>query len=100
MAKKYRVTVTEKEREQLESVVKKRNPKAIQVKRAYILLAADERGKNGGRMTRVGQRLGSVSAASNVFGSGGWKRGLTWRSPARNARSLKKNALMGVWRRT
>lgn len=45
MAKKYRVTLTEKEREQLERVVKKRNPKAIQVKRAYILLAADERGE-------------------------------------------------------
>jgi len=45
MAKKYRVTLTDKEREQLEAVVKKRNPKAIQVKRAYILLAADELGE-------------------------------------------------------
>jgi transposase len=45
MAKKYRVTLTAKEREQLETVVKKRNPRAIQVKRAYILLAADELGE-------------------------------------------------------
>lgn len=45
MAKKYRVTLTDQEREQLETVVKKRNPQAIQVKRAYILLAADELGE-------------------------------------------------------
>ena len=47
MAKKYRVTLSEKEREALHALVKKRSPKAIQVKRAYILLAADESGDQG-----------------------------------------------------
>ena len=44
MAKKYRVTLTDEERHALHSLVLKRNPQAIQVKRAYILLAADDRG--------------------------------------------------------
>jgi transposase len=45
MAKKYRVTLTDSEREKLQALVKKRDPKALQVKRAYMLLAADELGE-------------------------------------------------------
>ncbi len=45
MAKKYRVTLNEQEQIQLKEIIKKRNAKSIQVKRSYILLAADENGE-------------------------------------------------------
>jgi len=45
MAKKYHVTLTEEERATLQTIIAKRNSKSIQVKRAYILLAADEHGE-------------------------------------------------------
>lgn len=45
MSKKYRVNLTVEEREDLQTLITKRSPKAIQVKRAYILLAADEAGE-------------------------------------------------------
>lgn len=45
MAKKYRVTLTDEERETLQALIKKRSPTAIQVKRAYVLLAADDLGE-------------------------------------------------------
>jgi hypothetical protein len=44
MAKKYRVTLTQAERERLESLIQNRSSKAPVVKKAYILLAADENG--------------------------------------------------------
>jgi len=44
MAKKYRVNLTNEEREELELLITKRSSKSIEVKRAYILLAADEAG--------------------------------------------------------
>lgn len=45
MAKKYRVSLTEEEQIQLKALIKKRNAKSAQVKRSYILLAADENGE-------------------------------------------------------
>lgn len=45
MAKKYRVTLTQEEQAQLKGIIHKRNEKALQVKRSYILLAADENGE-------------------------------------------------------
>jgi transposase len=45
MAKKYHVTLTEQEREMLQAIMKTRSAKSIQVKRAYMLLAADEQGE-------------------------------------------------------
>lgn len=45
MAKKYRVRLTDKERHGLHTLITKRSPKSIQVKRAYVLLAADEAGE-------------------------------------------------------
>lgn len=45
MAKKYHVTLTEQEREMLQTIIKTRSAKSIQVKRAYMLLAADEEGE-------------------------------------------------------
>mgnify|MGYP001232231198 CR=1 FL=1 len=45
MAKKYRICLTEKERKDLHTLITKRSPNALQVKRAYILLAADEAGE-------------------------------------------------------
>ncbi|MBF0204818.1 MAG: helix-turn-helix domain-containing protein [Desulfamplus sp.] len=44
MAKKYCVNLTNEERQELYLLIKNRSPKSIQVKRAYILLAADEDG--------------------------------------------------------
>lgn len=40
--KKYHVTLTTDERQQLQAIITKRNAKSQAVKRAYILLAADE----------------------------------------------------------
>lgn len=45
MAKKYYVRLTEPERERLQAIIKTRSAKSIQVKRAYLLLAADEQGE-------------------------------------------------------
>lgn len=45
MSKRYRVTLTEQEQEELKVLTQKRSEKAMPVKRAYILLAADENGE-------------------------------------------------------
>ncbi len=45
MAKKYRVNLTNEECRKLHLLIKNRSPESIQVKRAYILLAADEEGE-------------------------------------------------------
>ncbi len=44
MGKKYRVTLSEQEQTQLKNIIGKRSAKSVQVKRSYILLAADENG--------------------------------------------------------
>ena len=46
MAKKYRVTLTQEEQDRLKGVVRNRSCKAPIVKKAYVLLAADENGAN------------------------------------------------------
>jgi transposase len=45
VAKTYHVTLTEQERERLQAIIKTRSAKSIHVKRAYMLLAADEQGE-------------------------------------------------------
>lgn len=40
--KKYHVTLTDEERQQLQAIIAKRNAKSEAVKRAYVLLGADE----------------------------------------------------------
>ena len=45
MTKKYRVTLTQAERDHLMDLLSRRSEKALPVKRAYILLAADEDGE-------------------------------------------------------
>lgn len=45
MKKLYRVTLTEEERSQLNAIIKKQSEKSAQVRRSYILLAADENGE-------------------------------------------------------
>lgn len=47
MGKRYRVTLTDTEREELNAVIARRNANALPVKRAYILFAADERKERG-----------------------------------------------------
>lgn len=44
MQKKYIVTLTSEERHQLTDIISKRSSKSVQVKRSYVLLAADEQG--------------------------------------------------------
>lgn len=44
--KKYIVSLTEVEQKELQDIIRRRNAKAGVVKRAYILLAADENGEN------------------------------------------------------
>jgi hypothetical protein len=46
MVKKYIVTLTRKEQAELRSIISRRNEKAQAVKRAYVLLAADENSEN------------------------------------------------------
>src|SRR5215210_206435 len=46
MAKKYIVRLSEVERAELQEVIRNRSAKSIQVKRAYVLLAADSDGAN------------------------------------------------------
>lgn len=44
MVKKYHVTLTPAEQQELQELIARRNAQALAVKRAYILLAADENG--------------------------------------------------------
>lgn len=44
MAKRYIITLTEEERELLNNIIKTRSSKSPQVRRSYMLLAADENG--------------------------------------------------------
>lgn len=46
MVKRYIVSLTEAEQNELRDLIRRRNAKAPVVKRAYILLAADESGEN------------------------------------------------------
>jgi hypothetical protein len=45
MVKRYIVSLTEGEQNELQDVIRRRNEKAQAVKRAYVLLAADENGE-------------------------------------------------------
>lgn len=47
MAKIYRVTLTDEERRELAELITRRSEKSLPVRRAYILLAADENGEQG-----------------------------------------------------
>jgi transposase len=46
MVKRYIVSLTEAEQNELQNIIRRRNVKAQVVKRAYVLLAADENGDN------------------------------------------------------
>src|SRR5688500_502760 len=46
MVKRYIVSLTEAEQNELRHIIRRRNVKAQVVKRAYVLLAADENGDN------------------------------------------------------
>ena len=45
MVKKYRVSLTEEEQRELKDIIGRHNEKAQAVKRAYVLLSADENGE-------------------------------------------------------
>lgn len=46
MVKKYIVSLTKREQKELKDIIGQRNEKGQAVKRAYVLLAADENGEN------------------------------------------------------
>jgi hypothetical protein len=46
MVKRHIVSLTEAEQNELQEIIRRRNEKAQAVKRAYVLLAADENGEN------------------------------------------------------
>ncbi len=58
MSKKYRVTLTNSERELLVEIIRKRSEKSLPVKRAYILLAADENGMKCWTDARISETYG------------------------------------------
>ena len=53
MAKKYRVTLTDVERNELTELVSRRSEKSAPVRRAYILLASDENGEQAWTDSRI-----------------------------------------------
>ena len=55
LAKIYRVTLTDVEREEFIALIARRNEKALPVKRAYQLLAADENGEKGWADIRIAE---------------------------------------------
>jgi transposase len=55
MSKLYHVTLTEEERKKLQELIGRRNEKALAVKRAYILLAADENGPQAWSDSRISE---------------------------------------------
>ena len=57
-AKLYRVHLTDLERGELTSLIQTRSQQSQQVKRAYLLLAADEDGKKGWKDEQIQQAYG------------------------------------------
>lgn len=55
MSKRYRVTLTAQEQENLKVLIRQRSNKAVPVKRAYILLAADENGEKCWTDEQIGE---------------------------------------------
>lgn len=67
MAKIYRVTLSQEEREDLESIIKRSNSKTIRTKRSYALLAADEHGAKKWKDTRIKDSYGlSISTIERL----------------------------------
>jgi len=59
MRKKYLVSLTDSERQELEGIIKKRNGKSLPVKRSYILLAADRNGDRNWPDSRISSTYGA-----------------------------------------
>lgn len=55
MSKLYHVTLTEVERQELKELIARRSEKALAVKRAYILMAADENGSQAWSDSRISE---------------------------------------------
>jgi hypothetical protein len=55
---KYKITLTEQEREALWDIVNRRSSKSAQVKRSYLLLAADKNGDKRWTDERIGSAYG------------------------------------------
>jgi hypothetical protein len=71
MAKKYRVRLSEEEQTHLKRIIHTRSEKSVQVKRSYILLAADENGEDlNDEAIRVRYRVG-LRTIERIRGSSG-----------------------------
>ena len=57
-AKLYRVHLTDEEREELTILIQRRSQKSQQVKRSYVLLAADENGEKRWKDKQIAQAYG------------------------------------------
>jgi hypothetical protein len=77
LAKKYHVTLTQAERDHLKEIIAKGKQAAAKIRRANLLLAADE-SEEGLKMTmnKSKRRIMSVCARSNGYGNVLWKRAL------------------------
>jgi transposase len=58
MQKKYHVSLTDSEHQELEGIIKKRSGKSLPVKRSYILLAADRNGEKNWPDSRISKTYG------------------------------------------
>jgi len=58
MSKKYHVTLTGNERDELGEIVRRRSEKSLPVRRSYILLAADENGDKRWTDARISDTYG------------------------------------------
>ncbi len=67
MKKLYRVTLTEEERGHLMGIIKRQSAKSAQVRRSYILLAADENGDKQWKDSQISQAYAvSHSAVARI----------------------------------
>lgn len=57
-AKKYKITLTEKERKLLSKIIKDRSSRSPQVRRSYMLLAADENGDKQWKDEKISSSYG------------------------------------------
>ena len=81
MSKKYIVTLTKEEQQQLKECISKGKNSARTIRRANILLSADEGLKNEEIVSRVKCGLATVSRTKQRYIEGGLDRALVDNSP-------------------
>jgi hypothetical protein len=87
MPRKYFVTLMPEERDTLRTLIDKRSAKALEVKRAYVLLALDENRAGGSRTRRFALVTASPNAALNAPANTLSKKVWSARAPAKCGRN-------------